>query len=77
MRNVAKANYEKIVTIEDGSLQGGFGSAVAEWLEDNGCTTPLHRLGLPDHFVEHGPAEDLYRIVGLDEASILQEIETT
>lgn len=77
MRNIAKANYEKIVTIEDGSLQGGFGSAVAEWLEDNGCTTPLHRLGLPDHFVEHGPAEDLYRIVGLDEASILQEIETT
>ena len=70
MREVAEANYEKIITIEDGSLKGGFGSCVAEWLESNRCTTPLQCLGLPDNFVEHGPVKELYRITGLDEDSI-------
>ena len=70
MREVAEANYEKIITIEDGSLKGGFGSCVAEWLESNRCTTPLQCLGLPDSFVEHGPVKELYRITGLDEDSI-------
>ena len=70
MHEVAEANYEKIITIEDGSLKGGFGSCVAEWLESNRCTTPLQCLGLPDSFVEHGPVKELYRITGLDEDSI-------
>ena len=70
MREVAEANYEKIITIEDGSLKGGFGSCVAEWLESHRCTTPLQCLGLPDNFVEHGPVKELYRITGLDEDSI-------
>ena len=70
MHEVAEANYEKIITIEDGSLKGGFGSCVAEWLESHRCTTPLQCLGLPDNFVEHGPVKELYRITGLDEDSI-------
>ena len=74
MREVATAGYKQIITVEDGSLQGGFGSAVAEWLADHKCTTPLHRLGLPDHFVEHGPAKDLYRLTGLDEDSIAKTL---
>ncbi|MBP5731251.1 MAG: 1-deoxy-D-xylulose-5-phosphate synthase [Bacteroidaceae bacterium] len=74
MREVAAAGYKQIITVEDGSLQGGFGSAVAEWLADHVCTTPLHRLGLPDHFVEHGPAKDLYRLTGLDEDSIAKTL---
>ena len=75
MHEVAAAAYDKIITVEDGSLQGGFGSAVAEWLADQGCTTPLHRLGLPDHFVEHGPVKDLYHLVGLDEEGIKEELK--
>ena len=74
MKEVSEGGYEQIVTVEDGSLQGGFGSAVAEWLEDHRCTTPLRRLGLPDHFVEHGPVKDLYRIVSLDEQGIADAI---
>ena len=74
MREVAAAGYKQIITVEDGSLQGGFGSAVAEWLADHGCPPPLHRLGLPDHFVEHGSAKDLYRLTGLDEDSIAKTI---
>ncbi|MBR3732943.1 MAG: 1-deoxy-D-xylulose-5-phosphate synthase [Bacteroidaceae bacterium] len=74
MREVAEANYEKIITIEDGSLKGGFGSCVGEWLESNRCTTPLQCLGLPDNFVEHGPVKELYRITGLDEDSIKKVI---
>ncbi|MBR6714215.1 MAG: 1-deoxy-D-xylulose-5-phosphate synthase [Bacteroidaceae bacterium] len=74
MHEVAEANYEKIITIEDGSLKGGFGSCVGEWLESNRCTTPLQCLGLPDNFVEHGPVKELYRITGLDEDSIKKVI---
>lgn len=76
MHEVAEARYEKIITIEDGSLSGGFGSCVAEWLESHGCTTPLHCMGLPDHFVEHGPVKDLYRLVGLDEESIARNLNS-
>lgn len=67
---VANRNFKRIITIEDGSLQGGFGGAVAEWLEDNHINTPLTRLGLPDKFVEHGKVEELKRLVGLDLQSI-------
>lgn len=74
LQEIASASYNKIITIEDGALQGGFGSAVAEWLEDHGVTTPLLRMGLPDKFVEHGPVKDLYRIVGLSEEDLRNAI---
>ena len=59
-----------ILTIEDGALKGGMGSAVVEWLSDHGYTLPVQRLGLPDRFIEHGTVPQLYRLVGLDAASI-------
>ena len=74
LREVAAAHYDKIITVEDGSLKGGFGSGVAEWLEDNDCHTPLVRLGIADHFVEHGPVEDLRHIEGIDKDAILRAI---
>lgn len=72
LNEVAKTNYEKIITIEDGALAGGFGSAVAEWMKDNGVSTPLVRKGLPDKFVEHGSVKELRQLVGLDDESILR-----
>ncbi len=74
---IAKRHYRRIVTVEDGSLQGGFGGAVAEWLEDHGADVPLTRLGLPDKFVEHGKVEELKRLVGLDPESIAETLTTS
>ena len=54
----------KIVTIEDGVRAGGMGSAVLEWMSDNGFSPRLTRLGLPDEFVEHGTVAQLRQIVG-------------
>ena len=56
--------FQRIVTVEDGCLQGGFGSAVLEWMADNGYSPKIVRLGIPDHFVEHGPQAQLYADCG-------------
>lgn len=69
LREVAE-NYERIVTVEDGVRNGGLGSAVCEWLQDNDYQVPVKRLGLPDNFVEHGTVAELREIVGLDKDSI-------
>lgn len=62
--------FGRIVTVEDGVRAGGMGSAVLEWLNDNGYRPEVTRLGLPDAFVEHGKVSELYGIVGLDRESI-------
>ena len=67
-------NEERIVTVEDGVRNGGLGSAVMEWLNDNGYLKPVTRLGLPDKFVEHGTIEELREIVGLDKESIRKSL---
>jgi 1-deoxy-D-xylulose-5-phosphate synthase len=56
----------KVVTVEDGVRQGGFGSAVLELLSDAGCQAPVRRLGIPDRFIEHGKREKLLELLGLD-----------
>jgi 1-deoxy-D-xylulose-5-phosphate synthase len=69
-------SHEAIVTIEEGSLMGGAGSAVLECLAAHGVATPALTLGLPDRFVEHGDPAKLLSLCGLDaagiEASIVQ-----
>ncbi len=60
----------RIVTVEDGVVRGGLGSAVLEYMADHNLHPEVVRLGLPDHFVEHGTPEELYHIVGLDEQTI-------
>ena len=62
--------YKSIMTVEDGVITGGAGSAVLEFMEDNGYKLPVHRFGLPDRFVEHGPVGKLYEVCGLDKASL-------
>lgn len=62
--------YDRVITLEDGCLQGGFGSAVLEFMIDNGYTSQVNRLGIPDSIVEHGEPSELYHECGLDAAGI-------
>ncbi|MBN1107818.1 MAG: 1-deoxy-D-xylulose-5-phosphate synthase [Bacteroidales bacterium] len=63
-------NFKKILTVEDGVLKGGFGSAVIEFMCDNHYTAEVRRLGIPDYFVEQGSPEELYRECGFDQEGI-------
>ncbi len=66
--------FSKVVTVEDGVLKGGLGSAVLEFMCDNGYNAEVKRLGIPDYFVEHGTQEELIRECGFDTDSLLKEI---
>jgi 1-deoxy-D-xylulose-5-phosphate synthase len=74
------ARYRAIVTVEDGTIEGGFGSAVLEYLQDcrNSDTSmpmpPVVRLGIPDHFVTHGPVPQLQKDCRFDAESIKSAI---
>ena len=73
LHTIAK-KFNQIITIEDGVIQGGFGSAVLEFMSDNNYTTQVKRLGIPDSFIEHGTPEELYSMLGLDSAGIAKSI---
>jgi len=66
--------FKRIITIEDGVRKGGMGTAVLEWMNEHDYTPIIHRLGLPDNFVEHGKVAELQAIVGIDEESIRKAI---
>ena len=66
--------FSRIITIEDGVRNGGLGSAVLEWMSDHGYSPRIVRLGLPDHFVEHGTVAQLQQLVGIDAESIAKAI---
>ena len=68
--------FRHVVTVEDGARMGGMGSAVREWMDDHALSPHILRLGLPDHFVEHGKVEQLHHLVGIDEEGIAGAIET-
>jgi len=69
-------NYKRVVTIEDGVLQGGFGSAVLEFMADNQYSSELKRIGIPDKFIDHGTTDELYRDYGLDQQGIYQTVRS-
>ncbi len=60
----------RIVTVEDGVVRGGLGSAVIEYMADHNLHPEVIRLGLPDRFIEHGTPDELYHLVGLDAENI-------
>ena len=62
--------FKYIITVEDGVLKGGFGSAVIEFMCDKGYNAEVRRLGVPDYFVEHGTQDELYRECGYDAEGI-------
>ena len=68
------ASHEALVTVEEGALMGGAGSAVLEALQDAGVTVPVLRLGVPDVFTDHGDPVKILSQLGLDAAGIEQSI---
>ena len=69
--------FHCIITVEDGVLKGGMGSAVLEFMADNGYTPQVQRIGVPDTFVEHGTLKELHHLCGMDEDGIYQTILNT
>jgi 1-deoxy-D-xylulose-5-phosphate synthase len=67
--------FEQIVTIEDNTLKGGFGSAILETLQQIGKPIRVLNLGLPDEFIEHGTPQQLYELVGLHPEGIASKVE--
>lgn len=66
--------FKRIVTVENGTVNGGLGSAVLEFMADHGYTPQVKRIGVPDRFIEHGSVAELYQLCGLDAASIAKEL---
>lgn len=73
LRYVAE-RFDRIVTVEDGVVSGGMGSAVLEWMNAHGFTPRIEMLGVPDTFVEHGTPAQLRRLCGYDTDGILARI---
>jgi 1-deoxy-D-xylulose-5-phosphate synthase len=64
------SRFKKIITVEDGCLQGGFGSAVTEFMVDHCYSATVIRLGIPDRFIEHGEQKELWAECHFDAAAI-------
>lgn len=73
LKEVAEKNCP-IITVEDGIKDGGLGSAVTEWLNDNGYDRKVTRIGVPDKFVPHGKVPELMKLCGMDEDAIYEAI---
>ena len=67
-------HYDRLITLEDGCVQGGMGSAVLEWMNDHGYALPVTRMGIPDEFIEHGTVDELQHICHIDVDSIVAAI---
>jgi 1-deoxy-D-xylulose-5-phosphate synthase len=67
--------HDALVTVEEGCLQGGAGSACVEFLSDEGISVPVLRIGLPDEFIEHGDPTALLNHYGLDAEGIRASIQ--
>ncbi|MEO5601426.1 MAG: 1-deoxy-D-xylulose-5-phosphate synthase [Cyclobacteriaceae bacterium] len=68
------SSYKKVITIEDGCIQGGFGSAVIEFMSDHNYSTEIRRLGIPDGIIEHGDQSELHRECGFDQEGIEKSV---
>ena len=69
------AQHRALITVEENAVQGGAGSAVAEALVAAGVALPLHLIGIPDEFIEHGSREDCLQLAGLDAAGLARQID--
>ena len=69
------AQHRALITVEENAVQGGAGSAVAEALVAAGAAMPLHLIGIPDEFIEHGSREDCLQLAGLDAAGLARQID--
>lgn len=71
------SKFKNIITVEDGVIAGGFGSAVLEFMSDNNYSANIVRLGIPDEFIEHGTPAELHKICNFDAENIFKTITTT
>ena len=67
-------NYTAIITVEDGALAGGAGSAILEWANESGKFNPIKRIGIPDRFISHGTTAQLQKEIGIDSKGIAGSI---
>ena len=74
LREAASKNVP-LITVEDGTVNGGLGSAVAEWLADNKIEVPLRRIGVPDTFIPQGTPAQLQHLAGIDTEAIVRSVE--
>ena len=72
--NLAR-KIKKVITVEENSIEGGFGSAVLELLEENGIKADVRRIGIPDRFIEHGSQEELRGEIGLSREGIIKVVK--
>ena len=66
--------FKKVITIEDGCIMGGFGSAVVEFMADQGYSSQIIRLGIPDKYIHHGTQEELWADCGFDKDAIVETV---
>jgi 1-deoxy-D-xylulose-5-phosphate synthase len=67
--------FDKVITVEDGCLMGGFGSAIIEFMSDQHYSAQLTRLGIPDTYIQHGTQEELWKECGFDKDHIIETIK--
>ena len=66
--------YNKVITVEDGCIEGGMGSAILEFMADNNYNAEVVRLGIPDQFIEHGEQPELWAECGYDANGIAEQV---
>jgi len=69
-------NFKAVITVEDGTIIGGFGSAVLEFMSDNDYAIKVKRLGVPDRFIDHGTPQELQHECGFDAEGIAKAVES-
>lgn len=70
------SKFKKVITVEDGCVNGGMGTAIIEFMSENGFTPEILRIGIPDRFVEHGSPEELYHELQMDEQGLVTQIQS-
>ncbi|MBK7106077.1 MAG: 1-deoxy-D-xylulose-5-phosphate synthase [Ignavibacteriae bacterium] len=68
--------FDKIITLEENSIVGGFGSAVLEYLNSKNYKNDVKLIGIPDKFIDHGTQQELHKIIGIDPEGIAEQIQT-
>ena len=68
------SKFKKVITVENGTIKGGLGSAVLEFFADNNYLLSVTRLGLPDEFIQHGSNDELFKMLRLDDQGIAQSL---
>jgi 1-deoxy-D-xylulose-5-phosphate synthase len=70
------SKFDKIVTIEESTIVGGFGSGVMEYFSERKYKNEILRIGLPDKFIEHGTQEELHKLIGIDPDGIVEKVKS-